>query len=204
VSIGVAWIGEGPDPERLMAGAVAALDREFATPIVRLRLAERPAHTYDAARRQHSSRVMLAWLAERVGELGAGEPGGSPGRRSAEREGGDRLLGITDVDLFIPVLTFVFGEAQLGGRAAIVSLARLAEAADPARLAARLCKEAVHELGHTFGLVHCALPACVMSRSPGLNAVDLKTDRLCADCRIRYRELTEHSHVATETPHPDR
>jgi archaemetzincin len=171
-----------------MAGAVVALGREFARPVVRLRLAERPAHSYDAARRQHSSRVMLGWLAERVGELGTDA----------------RILGVTDVDLFIPVLTFVFGEAQLGGRAAIVSLARLAQAADAAGFAARLCKEAVHELGHTFGLVHCALPACVMSRSPGLNAVDLKTDRLCADCRIRYRELTEHSHVATETPHPDR
>jgi archaemetzincin len=206
VSIGVAWLGEGPDPDRLMGGAIAALSREFATPILRVRLAGRPAYTYDAARRQHSSRVMLAWLAERVGELGssgAGELGGW-GARELGSPGPDRLLGVTDVDLFIPVLTFVFGEAQLGGRAAIVSLARLTEAADHSRLAARLCKEAVHELGHTFGLVHCAAQACVMSRSPGLNAVDLKTDRLCADCRIRYRELTEHSHVATETPHLDR
>ena len=184
MSIGVAWIGEGPDPDRLMAGAVAAVGREYATAVVRLHFADRPSHTFDAARRQHSSRLMLAWLSERAFP--------------------ERLLGVTDVDLFIPVLTFVFGEAQLGGRTAIVSLARLTEAADPARLAARLCKEAVHEMGHTFGLVHCVSPACVMSRSPGLSAVDLKEDRLCADCRIRYRELTEHSHVPTETPHPDR
>jgi archaemetzincin len=183
-----------------MGGAVAALVREYATAIARLRFADRPANTYDATRRQHSSRVMLAWLSERLN----GEDG-SLGRRSAEREGGpDRLLGVTDVDLFIPVLTFVFGEAQLGGHAAIVSLARLTEAADPARLAARFVKEAVHELGHTFGLVHCPSPACVMSRSPGLTAVDLKTDRLCADCRVRYRELTEHAHVTTESPHSDR
>lgn len=192
MSIGVAWIGEGPDPERLMARAIAALAREYATPIVRLRFEDRPARTYDAVRRQHSSRVVLAWLAERV----SADPGSSGPP--------DRLLAVTDVDLFIPVLTFVFGEAQLGGRAAVVSLARLTEAADASRLAARVCKEAVHEMGHTFGLVHCAAPACVMSRSPGLRAVDLKEDRLCADCRVRYRELTEHSHVPTETPHPDR
>ncbi len=200
MSIGVAWIGEGPDPDRLIGGAIAALGREYATPIVRLRFAERPAHTYDAARRQHSSRVMLAWLSERLSEDSgfAGPPDSRPPGLP------DRLLGVTDVDLFIPVLTFVFGEAQLGGRAAIVSLARLTEAADPSSLAARLRKEAVHEMGHTFGLVHCAAPACVMSRSPGLRAVDLKEDRLCADCRVRYRELTEHSHVPTETPHPDR
>jgi archaemetzincin len=200
VSIGVAWIGEGHEPERLIVGAVAALGREYATTVARLRFVERPARTYDAVRRQHSSRVMLAWLSERFD----GEDG-PLGRRSAERESGPhRLLGVTDVDLFIPVLTFVFGEAQLGGRAAIVSLARLTEAADPAKLAARFVKEAVHELGHTFGLVHCASAACVMSRSPGLTAVDLKRDRLCADCRVRYRELTEHTHVTIETPHSDR
>jgi archaemetzincin len=192
VPIGVAWIGESPDPDRLMGRAIAALGREYARPIVRLRFADRPAHTFDASRRQHSSRVMLAWLAERLSERP--DPSGSL----------NRLLGVTDVDLFIPVLTFVFGEAQLGGTAALVSLARLTEAADPARLAARLCKEAVHEVGHTYGLVHCAVPSCVMSRSPGLTAVDLKGDRLCADCRIRYRELTEYSHVPTQTPHPDR
>lgn len=200
MSIGVAWIGEGPDPDWLMGGAIAALGREYATPIVRLRFADRPAHTFDAARRQHSSRVMLAWLSERLSA--DSESAGLPGDRAPGLS--DRLLGVTDVDLFIPVLTFVFGEAQLGGGAALVSLARLTEAADPARLAARLCKEAVHEVGHTYGLVHCAVPACVMSRSPGLTAVDLKGDRLCADCRIRYRELTEYSHVPTQTPHPDR
>jgi archaemetzincin len=190
VSIGVAWIGEGPEPERLMGGAAAALGREFALPIARVRFADRPANSFDAVRRQHSSRVMLAWLAERLAVEVPGRP--------------DRLLGITDVDLFIPVLTFVFGEAQLGGRAAIMSLARLTEAADPGRLVARFAKEAVHELGHTFGLVHCALRECVMSRSPGIAAVDTKTDRLCADCRIRYRELTEHAHVTTQSAHPDR
>ncbi len=190
-----------------MARAIAALGREYATPIVRLRFEDRPAHTYDAVRRQHSSRVMLAWLAGRVSSnsdsSGPGPP--DPGLPDFRAPGlPDRVLGVTDVDLFIPVLTFVFGEAQLGGRAAVVSLARLTEAADASSLAARFCKEAVHEMGHTFGLVHCAAPACVMSRSPGLRAVDLKEDRLCADCRVRYRELTEHSHVPTETPHPDR
>jgi archaemetzincin len=207
VSIGIAWIGEGPDPERLIGGAVAALGREYSVPIVRLRFDDRPANTFDAARQQHSSRVMLAWLAERAGtgvELSAAARSTTADAQSAKPAGLGRLLGITDVDLFIPVLTFVFGEAQLGGRAAIVSLARLTEVADPVRLAARLCKEAVHEIGHTFGLVHCVSTACVMSRSPGLRAVDLKDDRLCADCRVRYRELTEQSHVPTETPHPDR
>ena len=73
---------------------------------------------------------------------------------------------MTDADLFIPVLTFVYGEAQLGGRAAVVSTARLAVEQgrhDPALVAERIVKECVHELGHTFGLLHCDTPGCVMT-----------------------------------------
>jgi archaemetzincin len=115
-----------------------------------------------------------------------------------------RLLGVTDVDLFIPVLTFVFGEAQLGQFAAVVSIARLRDAATPSLVVDRLAKEAVHEIGHTFGLVHCSSAACVMARSPGLSAVDRKTDRLCADCRVRYQALREQPYVAAHTPHSHR
>ena len=74
---------------------------------------------------------------------------------------GDRVLAVTDVDLFIPVLTFVYGEAQLGGRAAVVSTARLSvepRAPTTPAVARRLVKETVHELGHTFGLLHCDAP----------------------------------------------
>src|SRR5437016_3315020 len=73
---------------------------------------------------------------------------------------GRRILAVTSLDLFVPVLTFVFGEAQLAGNCAVVSLHRLREAVyglppNPTLLAERLLKEAVHELGHTFGLRHC-------------------------------------------------
>jgi archaemetzincin len=147
-------------------------------------LAVRPTGTFDPGRRQHSSRAMLGWLDAQL-------PGG-------------KVLGVTDVDLFIPVLTFVFGEAQLGGHAAIVSIARLRDPRQAGRVTARLATEAVHEVGHTFGLVHCASASCAMARSAGLAAVDLKTDRLCADCRVRYRELREQPYVAAHPPHPDR
>ena len=72
------------------------------------------------------------------------------------------MLGVTDRDLFIPILTYVFGEAQLGGRAAVVSTARLVEDVElfgPQLLVERLAKEAVHEVGHAFGLLHCATRA---------------------------------------------
>jgi len=104
------------------------------------------------------------------------------------------VLSLTDGDLFIPVLTFVFGEAQVGGTAAVVSTARL-EAGfyglppDPGRFRARLEKECLHELGHTFGLVHCRRPGCVMTASLSVLDVDAKREALCPDCRVRLREL---------------
>lgn len=186
MGIYVTWIGESPEPAGLLAGAAAVLHREYATAARRIRVDERPAGTLDEKRRQHSSRAMLAWLADRL---------------PAPRAG---LLGITDVDLFIPVLTFVFGEAQLGGGGAVVSLARLHEPVSARLLHARLLKEAVHEVGHTFGLVHCASNACVMARSSAIAAVDVKDDRLCDDCRMRYRHLRESSYVAVHPPHSDR
>lgn len=182
MSIGIAWIGEDAEPDGLMAGTSAALAREYSTRAARLRLPERPDGAFDPARHQHSSRVILTWLAGRV-------PDGSA-----------KLLGVTDVDLFVPVLTFVFGEAQLGGRVAVVSIARLRGLPDPHLLADRLVKEAVHEVGHTYGLVHCASLTCVMTRSAGLAAVDRKRERLCPDCRVRYHELEEQSRAAH---HPD-
>ena len=106
---------------------------------------ERPPDTFDPARRQHSSTRVLRWLV---------------GMRPADA---DKILAITDVDLFIPILTFVFGEAQLDGAAAVVSTARLVRnpdgtPADRRLLTARLVKECVHELGHTFGLAPLRRP----------------------------------------------
>ncbi len=102
-------------------------------------------------------------------------------------EAAGKVLAITSVDLFIPVLTYVFGEAQLNGRAAVVSLHRLRNEAyglpaDDALLAERLVKEAVHEVGHTFGLVHCLDPQCVMHSSTYVEEIDLKGATFCAAC----------------------
>jgi archaemetzincin len=98
-----------------------------------------------------------------------------------------KILGVTSVDLFIPVLTYVFGEAQLDGRAAIVSTHRLRSEAyglppDQHELLARLIKEATHELGHTYGLIHCRDATCVMRASTYVEDIDLKSARFCPDC----------------------
>lgn len=99
-----------------------------------------------------------------------------------------RVLGVTGCDLYVPVLTFVFGEAQLDGNCAVVSTARLKEEfyGLPPRedlMRERLVKEAAHELGHTFGLRHCENWRCVMSSSHGVERLDVKGAEFCKACR---------------------
>jgi archaemetzincin len=101
-----------------------------------------------------------------------------------------RLLGVTGLDLYIPILTFVFGEAQLGSACAVVSTHRLRQEfyglpADPALLRERLLKEAVHELGHTLRLPHCEDYNCAMAPSHAVEWIDLKGSTLCVDCQDR-------------------
>jgi len=101
-----------------------------------------------------------------------------------------RLLGVSGQDLFMPILTFVFGEAQLNNTCALVSTHRLRQEfyglpPDPELLRQRLLKEAVHELGHTLGLTHCKDYDCAMAASHSVEWIDLKGTSFCADCRTR-------------------
>jgi len=105
-----------------------------------------------------------------------------------------RLLGITQLDLYIPILTFVFGEAQLGGTSAVVSYHRLQQefyGLPPDRdvLANRLLIESVHELGHTLRLTHCHDYQCAMAPSHAVEWIDIKDSGFCEDCLARALEV---------------
>lgn len=121
-------------------------------------------------------------------------------------DGETRRLGVTAQDLFLPVLTHVFGAGQLAGNCAVVSLYRLREEAyglphSQAVLEERLLKEALHELGHTAGLRHCAVWQCVMSCSNGVELVDLKAARYCPHCHSALqRAFTGHTSVGHAHP----
>jgi archaemetzincin len=100
----------------------------------------------------------------------------------------EKILAVLDVDLFIPILTFVFGEAQLKGTGAVVSTHRLQNRfyglpENRELTTGRLLKEAVHELGHTFGLIHCLQPKCVMNSSTYVENIDQKSDEICPLCQ---------------------
>jgi archaemetzincin len=97
------------------------------------------------------------------------------------------LLAVTDCDLFVPILTFVFGEAQLQGGCALVSTHRLHEEfygleTREELTRERLLKEAVHELGHTFGLRHCRDWRCAMASTHAVERLDLKEAAFCPAC----------------------
>lgn len=98
-----------------------------------------------------------------------------------------RVLGVAAVDLYIPILTFVFGEAQMGGPCAVLSGRRLRQEfyglpPDPELFRQRLIKEAVHEVGHTLNLAHCDDYRCVMASSHAVEWIDLKESALCGTC----------------------
>lgn len=102
--------------------------------------------------------------------------------------GFSKTIGLFTVDLFIPILTYIFGQAQLNGKTAIASQYRLSNErygmpADENLLLQRFTKEVIHELGHTFGLIHCHTATCVMRSSTYVEDIDQKEVGLCEKCR---------------------
>ncbi len=103
-----------------------------------------------------------------------------------------RILGVTDFDLYIPILTFVFGEAQLGGNVAVVSSHRLHQEfyglpGDDGLFRDRLLKESLHEIGHTLDLRHCEDYRCAMAGSHAVEWIDVKEAMICPECWSKAR-----------------
>lgn len=131
---------------------------------------EIPLKAYNPIRKQYNSTIILQSI----------------------KNGCDIVLGVTEVDLYANHLNFVFGEAELGGERAVISLKRLRPEFygmhDQNLLKLRTLKEAVHEIGHVLGLRHCRNERCVMHFSNSIIDTDLKSWKYCEKCR---RELAE-------------
>jgi len=164
-----------PVPVDLLRWLVGPLSAEFGLPVhVDAASAFDSDVAYNVSRGQSNSTILIAEMLRVF-----------PGHDG-------KLLGITSVDLCIPVLTFVFGEAQLNGPASVASCCRLAEefygmAPNEHLFRERMLKEAIHELGHTFGLLHCADFNCTMHSSTSVDDIDVKGGHLCAVCAADVR-----------------
>ena len=130
-----------------------------------------PQGAYNPDRRQYLSSQILNEIRQVI----------NPAKR-------EKVLVVSDVDLYVPQLNFVFGEAELGGHFAIISLSRLRQSfyglpENRALFLDRTAKEAIHELGHTCGLGHCPHPECVMHFSNTLLDTDRKDVSFCQHCQ---------------------
>jgi archaemetzincin len=141
----------------------------FPFPVARLLALALPEGSYDAVRGQYRSVEIMKALAQ-----------------SAPADAA-QILGVTEADLAIPALTFLFGQAQYDGPVALVSLCRLRQEfyglpPNAALLRERVTKEMLHEMGHTFGLAHCPDAGCAMCFSADLGLVDAKSESYCRRC----------------------
>jgi len=167
-------VAVGDVDRELLEYLALALPGTFCTRCIEVAVQVDPREAYNPARRQYHSTQLLAKLRE----FDNGRP--------------SRILGVTELDLFIPIFTFVFGEAQVGGNAALMSTHRLHQRfyglpEDRKLLFVRAEKEAVHELGHAYGMAHCLNFDCVMRFSNSVEEVDLKASDFCRLCEARLR-----------------
>lgn len=158
--------------EQALQWIEAATVEWFPMPTRRLRVMSIPDGAYDPKRGQYQSVELMKMLAQLA------------------PKNGSRILGVTDVDLAIPMLSFLFGQAQFDGPVAVVSLCRLHQEfyglpAQDSLLRERTVKEVLHELGHTFGLVHCPEPTCAMSLATHIALVDAKAEQYCDRCGLQ-------------------
>jgi archaemetzincin len=174
------YVATTPSADAVAVDAIReSLAAAFGLPLGGLEIPEVD-YAYDAGRGQCASIAVLERLSRAV------------------PPDAEKLLAVTSRDLFIPVLTFVFGQAQLNGRVGVVSLARLRQEfyglpPDSGVFLHRAVKEALHETGHLFGLIHCHDAGCAMSLSTGVRQIDRKEAAFCNPCAGRIHRPPEQS-----------
>jgi archaemetzincin len=166
----ITLISFGYFEEHFLNQVSAAVNRELHYPVIlkegHLDLSE----FYDPVRRQYNGSKLLTVVDEGFSEQN------------------NKSIGLFNVDLFIPILTYIFGQAYLNGNTGIASAYRLSNErygmiSNDAYILDRFKKEIIHELGHTLGLIHCRVPSCVMKSSTYVEDIDQKSTSLCTSCR---------------------
>lgn len=130
---------------------------------------ESPEYAYDERRRQYNSTRIIKNLIKCCPQNSLG------------------FMAVTHLDLFVPILKYVYGVSQVEGRCSLISTHRLNpqfydDTPDPNLLMTRIEKTVLHELGHSFGLTHCRNRRCVMYSSTKIDHTDFKRAKLCPTC----------------------
>jgi archaemetzincin len=172
MAISITLVPIGPVSPALLSWLVDRLAEVTRRDVVVGEMVPLPVAGYDRRRQQYRASAFIAVL--RVLHCPAAE----------------RVVGLTEVDCYASGLNFIFGQAMMGGREAFVALPRLRESfyglpEDTILFRERVLKEVVHELGHTWGLSHCADPHCVMHFSNSLHDTDAKGKDFCPGCQAR-------------------
>lgn len=131
-----------------------------------------PEHAYQHGRRQYDAIKIIKSLA----------------RATAAHE---LTLGITQFDICTPILAFVFGESQLSGRAALISLFRITDEKKELTYT-RTAKIALHEVGHLIGISHCRTSECLMAFSANLTKLDQQQLLFCEACMVELSRRLRH------------
>lgn len=168
----------GPLQKGILNYAIKELEESFNMKVVIEEELGHPKYAYNEERKQYYSTEILREIVKQ------------------ELLEYDRILGVADVDLYVPELTFVFGEANIAHKVAVISLTRLRQEfyglpEDNALFEKRTTVEAVHELGHTYGLRHCKQDNCVMFFSTSIDDTDNKGQMFCKLCK---RKLFGRAH----------
>lgn len=171
---GIIFMAHGLFEQDLLKPLATDASREFGLPVQIREIHTDLTFFYDHTRRQYNANLLLKEM------------------ENLAIPGAVRKIGLFEVDLFIPILTFIFGQAHFRGTTGVVSTYRLRNEQyglkpDAALLGERFRKVIIHELGHTFGLIHCQAPDCVMRSSTYVEDIDQKSHKFCPKCREELR-----------------
>lgn len=181
--IGIVPLGDVP--KKVLEELKNQLTSTFSKETILLKNLLLPTYAYNKKRKQYYSSLILDKLKE------------------IKNKGYERILGITDVDLYVPTLNFVFGEADLLEGVCVISIFRLPQEfyklpPDENLFLERIKKEAIHELGHTYGLIHCQYSRCVMHFSNSISDTDAKLPNFCPKCFRKLQRVLGENYFGTE------